>query len=376
MQQSDRALDGGHEINCLGLGLKCSKSRTLGMGIERLVETCVKSTKLTHGGSSYGSLGAMVGELKFDLEIERTARRLHWETKQHTEKASTSYEDKRDIILEFKEFSGESEEEAIAIIPERTIKDMASPDLNQQPLCIEYPDLEGEDPYKHSKEFHVVCSGMRPQGITEEQVKLRVFPFSLVDQAKDWLYFLPSGSIMTWSDLKRQFLEKYFPASRATTIWKEISGIRQFSEESLFEYRGRFNKLVKSCPHHQIPDHLLIQYFYEGLSSMDRKLIDAVSGGAQFNKTPTEAHNLIFIMASNTQQFGTRYDDPPRKSNEVTFDDRLNKLNSLVKNIAIERNQHVKACGICTSPEHVTDMCPTLQALPAEHADAIRRFFG
>ncbi|KAK4386675.1 hypothetical protein Sango_2538100 [Sesamum angolense] len=254
------------------------------------------------------------GELTFDPEIEKTARRLRWETKQHTEEASTSYEEGKYITLEFEESSRESEEEVMAIVPERTINDMTSPDLNQQPLCIEYPDLEvnfelksglvhllptfrglaGEDPHKHLKEFHVVCS------------------------AKDWLYFLPSGSITTWNDLKRQFLEKYFPASRATTISKEISGIHQFARESLFEYWGRFNELVKSCPHHQIPDHLLIQYFYEGLSSMDRKLIDTASGGALLNKTPTEARNFISIMASNTQQFGTRYNDPPRKSNEGT----------------------------------------------------------
>ncbi|KAL0362574.1 UNVERIFIED_CONTAM: hypothetical protein Scaly_1212600 [Sesamum calycinum] len=305
------------------------------------------------------------GELTFDPEIEKTARRLRWETKQHTEEASTSYEDGKDITLEFEESSGESEEEVMAIVPERTINDMTSPDLNQQPLCIEYPDLEvnfelksglihllptfrglaGEDPHKHLKEFHVVCSGMRPQGVTEEQIKLRAFPFSLADQAKDWLYFLPSGSVTTWNDLKRRFLEKYFPASRATTIRKEISGIRQFA----------------------------------GLSSMDRKLIDAASGGALFNKTPTEARNLISIMASNTQQFGTRYDDPPRRSNEVSiaaFDERLNELTSLVKKLAVERTQHVKACGICTSPGHVTDMCPTLQEGPTEHTDAIGGFSG
>ncbi|KAK4411845.1 hypothetical protein Sango_0257500 [Sesamum angolense] len=310
------------------------------------------------------------GELTFDPEIEKTTRRLHRETKQHTEEASTSYEDGKDITLEFGESSGESEEEVMAIVPERTINDMTSPDLNQQPLCIEYPNLEvifqlksglihllptfrglaSEDPHKHLKEFHVVCS------------------------AKDWLYFLPSGSVTTWNDLKRRFLEKYFPASRATTIRKEISGIRQFAGESLCEYWGRFNELVKSCPHHQIPDHLLIQYFYEGLSSMDRKLIDAASGGALFNKTPTEARNLISIMPSNTQQFGTRYDDPPRKINEVSiaaFDDRLNELTSLVKTLAVERTQHVKACGICTSPAHVTNMCPTLQAGPTENADAV-----
>ncbi|KAL0410994.1 UNVERIFIED_CONTAM: hypothetical protein Slati_3689100, partial [Sesamum latifolium] len=43
VQQLDRALDGGHEINCLRLGLECSKSRTSRMGIESPVETCTKS---------------------------------------------------------------------------------------------------------------------------------------------------------------------------------------------------------------------------------------------------------------------------------------------------------------------------------------------
>ncbi|KAL0394612.1 UNVERIFIED_CONTAM: hypothetical protein Slati_4427400 [Sesamum latifolium] len=42
-KQLDRALDGGHEINCLGLGLKRSKSRISRMGIESPVETCTKS---------------------------------------------------------------------------------------------------------------------------------------------------------------------------------------------------------------------------------------------------------------------------------------------------------------------------------------------
>ncbi|KAL0406653.1 UNVERIFIED_CONTAM: hypothetical protein Slati_3979200 [Sesamum latifolium] len=168
-----------------------------------------------------------IGDLQFDPEIEKTARRLHWETKQQGEETFNSYEDGRDITLDLTESLGESEEEVMAIIPERSIKDMTSPDLNQQPLCIEYPGLE---------EIHVVCSGTRPQGITEEHVKLRAFFFLPREQAKDWLYFLPSGSITTWNDLKKQFLEKYFPASRATTIRKEISGIRQFAGESLFEY--------------------------------------------------------------------------------------------------------------------------------------------
>ena len=41
-----------------------------------------------------------------------------------------------------------------------------------------------EDPNKHLKEFHVVCSSMKLTGISEEQIKLRAFLFSLADSAK------------------------------------------------------------------------------------------------------------------------------------------------------------------------------------------------
>ena len=110
-------------------------------------------------------------------------------------------------------------------IEQRTLKELSTPNVNQQPLCIEFPNIDvafksksgliyllptfhglaGEDPHKHLKEFHVVCSTMKPQGVTEEQIKLRAFPFSLADNAKDWLYYLLIGSITTWNDLKGSF---------------------------------------------------------------------------------------------------------------------------------------------------------------------------
>ncbi|RDY00926.1 hypothetical protein CR513_15841, partial [Mucuna pruriens] len=65
--------------------------------------------------------------------------------------------------------------------------------------------------------------------------------------------------------MKHMFLEKFFLASRTTTIGKEICGIRQHFGETLHE----FNKLCAICPHHQISEQLLIQYFYEGLTMMD-----------------------------------------------------------------------------------------------------------
>ena len=140
------------------------------------------------------------------------------------------------------------------------MRELATPNINQQPLCITYPDTEeafelksslihllltfhgvaGEDLHKHLKEFCIVCSTTKPQGTMEEQIKLRAFPFSLADKTKDWLFYLPSGSITTWKGLKRQFLEKFFPASRAANIKKEICGVRQANGETLYKYWERF----------------------------------------------------------------------------------------------------------------------------------------
>ncbi|KAL0401914.1 UNVERIFIED_CONTAM: hypothetical protein Slati_4221300 [Sesamum latifolium] len=80
-----------------------------------------------------------------------------------------------------------------------------------------------EDPHKHLKGFHVVCAGMKPHGITDEQLYLRAFPFSLKDKAKDWLYYLPSGSIETWADMKQQFLQRFFQHLEQLTFGRKFT---------------------------------------------------------------------------------------------------------------------------------------------------------
>ncbi|XP_027155051.1 uncharacterized protein LOC113755192 [Coffea eugenioides] len=276
----------------------------------------------------------------------------------------------------------------------QTLRELATPDLTHQPLCITFPTLaentsfelksgliqflpsfhglSGEEPHKHVKEFEVVCSSMKPPGVTEEQIRLRAFPFSLKDAAKDWLYYLPAGSITTWAQLKKKFLEKIFPASRAASLRKEICSIKQYFGESLYDYWERFNKLCTRCPQHQISEQLLIQYFYEGLQSTDRSIIDAASGGALANKTPREAWELIEAMAENSQQFGYRESNPPRRVNEVetsSIQQQLSELTSAVRQLAMRDMPRAKVCGICTSMEHCTDTCPILQEDGAEQVN-------
>ncbi|RDX65427.1 hypothetical protein CR513_55912, partial [Mucuna pruriens] len=153
----------------------------------------------------------------------------------------------------------------------RTLKELMTLDVLYQPWCIQYPQLEptqsyklksrfihilpkfhglvGEDPHKHLKEFHVIYSTMRLQGILKDYIKIKAFPFSLDGAATDWLYLLPV-MCNTWGDMKCLFLEKFFPASKTAVIRKEICGIRQHSGEILHKYWERFNKLSATCQHH------------------------------------------------------------------------------------------------------------------------------
>ena len=197
------------------------------------------------------------GDLQYDLEIERTLCRL----RRKAWRISEEHDLARDSL--FASDSDLEEEEVMA--RNQTLKKLAGPDLNQQPLCIMFPTLDAtttfelksglihllptfhvlasEDPHKHLMELHVVCMSMKPTGVTEDQIKLRAFSFSLKDSAKDWLYCLPSWSIKTWNEMKRLFLEKYFPASRAANIQKEICGVRQHNEEFVHEYWERFKNM-------------------------------------------------------------------------------------------------------------------------------------
>ncbi|RDX82598.1 hypothetical protein CR513_36589, partial [Mucuna pruriens] len=79
---------------------------------------------------------------------------------------------------------------------DRTPKELATPDVLEPAQSYELkpglihllPKFHGfvrEDPHKHLKEFHVVCSTMRPQGILEDYIKVKAFPVSLDGAAKD-----------------------------------------------------------------------------------------------------------------------------------------------------------------------------------------------
>ncbi|CAN6718941.1 unnamed protein product [Malus baccata var. baccata] len=224
-----------------------------------------------------------------------------------------------------------------------------------------------EDPNKHLKEFEVVCSSMTPVNVDGNILKMKAFPFSLMDKAKDWLYELAPGTVTSWESMKRAFLEKFFPTSRIILLRKKISGIQQEEGESFPTYYERFKSLVASCPHHQMKEELLLQYFYEGLLPLERQILDASAGGALVDKTPRAAKVLIANRALNAQQYeGVGQRGPPRHqvhevSSTSDLHSQLANLTSIVSQMAEGMKiQGPVVCGVCSIQGHVSEKCPQL----------------
>ncbi|KAM3011114.1 hypothetical protein FF2_029855 [Malus domestica] len=189
------------------------------------------------------------------------------------------------------------------VVDTRTIKELSTSGLdNAAPLCIQYPmailgktnefelkssllhhipkfhGMSMEDPNKHLKEFEVVCSSMTPVNVDGSILKMKAFPFSLLEKAKDWLYELAPGIVTLWESMKRAFFEKFFPTSRVILLRKRINGIQQNQGESFPTYYERFKTLVASCLQHQMKEELILQYFYEKLLPIERQMLDASAG--------------------------------------------------------------------------------------------------
>ena len=79
-----------------------------------------------------------------------------------------------------------------------------------------------ENPILHIKDFLKIVDTIHPDGTTKDTSRLRLFPFTLYDKAKDWYDKLPVESIFTWEQLISNFYEKFFPAGRTSALRDKI----------------------------------------------------------------------------------------------------------------------------------------------------------
>ncbi|XP_073041995.1 uncharacterized protein [Primulina eburnea] len=159
------------------------------------------------------------------------------------------------------------------------------------------------DPHLHLRTFLEITDTVKINGVSDEIIRLRLFPFSLRDQARSWLQSLPLGSITTWADLVTKFLSKYFPPAKSAQLKIDITNFRQREFEVLYEAWERYKELLRKFPNHGYAEWVQIELFYNGLDGPTRGNVDAAAGGTIFSKTPDEAYELLEQMTINSYQW-------------------------------------------------------------------------
>ncbi|RVW44376.1 hypothetical protein CK203_070979 [Vitis vinifera] len=110
-------------------------------------------------------------------------------------------------------------------------------------------------------------------------MRLKLFPFTLKDKAKIWLNSLRPRSIRTWTDLQAEFLKKFFPTHRTNGLKRQISNFSAKENEKFYECWERYMEAINACPHHGFDTWLLVSYFYDGMSSSMKQLLETMCGG-------------------------------------------------------------------------------------------------
>ena len=162
-----------------------------------------------------------------------------------------------------------------------------------------FSGLDGENPYHHLREFEQMCSCYAFAGMTHDTLSWKLFPFSLVEEARQWYTKNVESVNGSWSKLRDKFCLRFFPESRIVALQKDILCFQQNEEETIGEAWARFSLLVKSGPVLSIPDHVLLQHIYSGLDKESANHLDASVGGFFFQKTLIEGMKILDHITEN-----------------------------------------------------------------------------
>ena len=117
---------------------------------------------------------------------------------------------------------------------------------------------------------------------SEEKIRhyyiLKLFPFSLKDDAKTWFTSLAPGCVRSPQDMIYYFSKKYFPAHKKQAALQEIYNFAQLQEESLPQSWGRLVQLQNALPDHPLKKNEVLDILYNGLTDASRDHLGSCAG--------------------------------------------------------------------------------------------------
>ncbi|XP_074374060.1 uncharacterized protein LOC141714440 [Apium graveolens] len=165
------------------------------------------------------------GNLEFDLEIERTFRVLRREAKQRKERDKMG---ERALVIDNQDEPSIRDHET----PNLANCIYKTPTINAAQFTINLSliqmvsnsafkgDIEREDPHHHLERFVQMCGSFKITGVTTDQIRLHMFPYSIKGRALEWFQQLSDTIVATWEtggDFKKS------PVTKAKALLEELA---------------------------------------------------------------------------------------------------------------------------------------------------------
>ncbi|XP_021818812.1 uncharacterized protein LOC110760797 [Prunus avium] len=305
--------------------------------------------------------------VELEPEIEQKLREIRRRQKQDREKKNQQEEEEMALVLN--ETMGDLDIPTIPTSPSSIVLPAAARNYELKNIHFNmmpsFHGLSSEDPLAHIRDiFNMVSNMALTEGVTEEHLRMKVFPYTLKDKAKMWLNSLRPGLLTSWTEVQNKFLEKFFSTQKTDALRDKIMQFSQQADESFSEAWERFNNFLIQCPHHGLPTLVLMRIFYKALRVSSKAAVNNYAGGSIKNKTPTECQTLFDTLAIETQHSDTRgkragiYEIGSSNAfaSKEQVDAITSKLDALLAMNGRAPTQEI--CSICAVPGHATISCP------------------
>ncbi|KAL4342011.1 hypothetical protein GQ457_08G037230 [Hibiscus cannabinus] len=258
-------------------------------------------------------------------------------------------------------------------LPARTVRDYLAEDLEGLNPAVTMPDFEAEhfelkpvmfnmlntlgqfggtpneNARQHFKSFLEICNSFKIHGVSNDVLKLKLFPYSLRDKAKIWLNNLQPGSLQSWTQLCRSFRAKFSYTNMIDHLRNQITSFRHEDDEAMQEAWERYRDLFRRCPMHGLPEWTQVSIFYNSVNTSTRMMLDASANGTLLDKPPRESLEILNKLAQNDYQHpisrrGNTRRGPAQLYSSDTILAQIDSLTNMVKNMQKQPHiQEVKA---------------------------------